>query len=743
MLSRSSGSHTATCTDVPGPRSSLLTLSRCLNDMEDTSTAQTLGLPFGRLPGPREMSLMSSDPWLDHFHPHCDREFFHEKPDADIFFPIRSRYLRGWHQRKPWPDAPLSTVDSSYIRTYPVTGADIPIEVVQRIAKTLSIDGQSRPGPATHKRDLGACALMCREWAPVCQAKIFNRITLRSAEDVRQLLCFLRDPTSRISRYIRDLCIPSQNMNTMPWIHHIPSLYPYLPHLPRELHGHANIDKPTTVSLQGPLLPSRGPLRSIHQALPRTAPSYSNHIGKLCLSNLHFRRFSDLADLVGEMPHLHYLDCDSLTSNSTPLPKPPSAIGQVPEVSMHNCDFSWASIWLYRNRRRGFSPWQVKLDQSDADRVGELSRTISSGFEGSHTRPTSKSHSIIQPSGVSSFYHHAIKITFSISPVQSIALVFMAKDFVPPAAGRARDEIPPQFDPNSRILHVYRVQLIFSFGDPREVQDYGFFTRIDWRNVDKTINSFPKLENVKLDFMVDTDFLNFISRSSDGTMLDELFARNKLAYSIKFGSQPFDWPMGVLTVGLSPCIAWSKMDQNTVLNAKLQIDASRAQLLRLVAAYKQSLMDAEHQPSAQPEAGSSLDEDCLSHADCPATTSQDHDRGQVAEQSFREGSVSDIDSNLLSGTPSSAMQTEASVRNMQNGIPSNGFQGAPGSSRTPDMQAVRGESSDGRKHRENGEAPRSGMHALNEEVARRYRGLRRQTLTVDWTDPAFPLVHIS
>lgn len=40
--------------------------------MEDVTTARGLGLPFGRLIGPGEMKIMSSDPWVDLLYPHLN-----------------------------------------------------------------------------------------------------------------------------------------------------------------------------------------------------------------------------------------------------------------------------------------------------------------------------------------------------------------------------------------------------------------------------------------------------------------------------------------------------------------------------------------------------------------------------------------------------------------------------------------------------------------------------------------------
>ncbi|KAF7794410.1 hypothetical protein EIP86_005544 [Pleurotus ostreatoroseus] len=358
------------------------------------------------MPGPQDMtSIMSSDPWVDLLWPRHEREFFFEKPDTDLFFPILSRYHRGWLQIQPWPRHPDPIIHPSYAETRRLTGGDIPIEIVQRIAEVLSVKGASRLEPAAHKRDLAACALMCRAWVPICQAKLFDEITLRCARDVHELLDFLMDPTSNIRHYIQDLHIPPQALAGTPWIHHLSSLYPYLPNLPREIEGYRNIDSPIVHTVNGPLARGRGPLRSIHQALPRAPPIFSSYIQKLCLNKLHFRKFNDLADLVAELRDLRYLECDGLTIAGS-LPRPSRALGFMPEIVMHDCNFSWASIWLFVGQRKGFSPWQERIDPDDDARIGELARTIGTGFEAVHTPLTSTSNRIAPSHGVNCKYHH-------------------------------------------------------------------------------------------------------------------------------------------------------------------------------------------------------------------------------------------------------------------------------------------------------------------------------------------------
>lgn len=377
-----SSSYLVFLSDIPYPY---------LNVMEDVTTALELGLPFNRTPGFKELSrVTNSDAWADLLYPHLDREFFFGKPDTDIFFPVISRYHRGWFQIKPWPHASEPMTHSSYAETRPITGGDIPIEVVHRIAETLSVDGASHRRPVMRKRELAACALMCRNWTPVCQAKIWNRITLRCARDVQELLNFLMDPTCRVRGYILDLQVPPQKLAGPPWIHHLASLYPYLPHLPRRTQGYRNIDSPIVHTLTGPLRRGLGPLRSIHQALPRAPPVFSSYIQEVHLADVHFRRFDDLADFVAELRDLMYFKCDSLTI-AGPQPQPPKVLGYMPEVVMRNCHFSWASMWLYSRRQRGASQWQERIDVEDHKRIGELARIIGCGFEDFHSVPTVKS----------------------------------------------------------------------------------------------------------------------------------------------------------------------------------------------------------------------------------------------------------------------------------------------------------------------------------------------------------------
>ena len=348
---------------------------------------RTLGLPEGRVLGPDEMAVMSSDPWKDYWEPLTDRDFPSEKPDSDIFPVRRSRKLRGWYQLRQWPPVPLHSVCVG--ETAPrISGGDIPIELIERIMSLLAVNTHPGYRLSMDKRGIGACSLVCRSWTSICQKKIFESLTLRSADDVHQVLELLRAPNSRIGEYIKDIHIETQSLTSPPWIHNLAPVWRLLSHLPRQLEYYRNLDRPTSVTIRGPCPKRLGPIRSIHQALPRHPRMFSRSIQRLHLCNIAFRKFDDLAHLVGEMLCLTYLDCERLTiSGSTPTP--PARLGAVPETRMTQCDYSWASMYLYTNHRPVWSRWQERIAAEELSRICTLTSLIAAGFEGpTYNTPT-------------------------------------------------------------------------------------------------------------------------------------------------------------------------------------------------------------------------------------------------------------------------------------------------------------------------------------------------------------------
>lgn len=89
----------------------------------------------------------------------------------------------------------------------------------------LDVDRDDRS--TCRKRGLAACGLTCRYWASVMRPLLFATLTLRSAEDVAQLMTFLRSATSlrpTLPECIDRLDIEMQGFQTLPWIHHIHKL---------------------------------------------------------------------------------------------------------------------------------------------------------------------------------------------------------------------------------------------------------------------------------------------------------------------------------------------------------------------------------------------------------------------------------------------------------------------------------------------------------------------------------------
>lgn len=82
------------------------------------------------------------------------------KPDFDVFGPPkRSRRQRGWYQIKRWPPVPDAGMDIPDHHTKRATGSDIPPEMFELVHEALLGEFAAA---GFSKRELGACALVCR-----------------------------------------------------------------------------------------------------------------------------------------------------------------------------------------------------------------------------------------------------------------------------------------------------------------------------------------------------------------------------------------------------------------------------------------------------------------------------------------------------------------------------------------------------------------------------------------------------
>ena len=113
-------------------------------------------------------------------------------------------------------------------------GTRLPAEILHAILLRVH-DGGFDYSP---KQGLAACSLVCRHWAALIRPMLFGRLTLRSAEDVAQLLAFLRAPAvfgQLLKSLVRAVYLEEdQARRNVPWGHQfLHRLGTYLPVSPR------------------------------------------------------------------------------------------------------------------------------------------------------------------------------------------------------------------------------------------------------------------------------------------------------------------------------------------------------------------------------------------------------------------------------------------------------------------------------------------------------------------------------
>ncbi|KAJ3556345.1 hypothetical protein NM688_g2079 [Phlebia brevispora] len=234
-------------------------------------------------------------------------------------------------------------------------GGDVPPELFPRVLRFFVVN----PTPAQlqeqnirnivhiDKHAIGAVGQVCRYWSTFCQEKLFERITLRSLDDVTQLAAFTRNPRSKVGTYIQAVtCSINLDKNIPPWLHLLSPLYDNLPLLS------SSSSQRITVDVSGPLLSRYRTIRSIHYSIPRAIREYSLRFYVVKIHNVHFGSFHDLLHLVHELHNLSILTCTHVTWTTMPsILRWKSSCGKSPrtrqyKVVMDNCTHNWTALWL-------------------------------------------------------------------------------------------------------------------------------------------------------------------------------------------------------------------------------------------------------------------------------------------------------------------------------------------------------------------------------------------------------------
>ncbi|KAF7790940.1 hypothetical protein EIP86_001899 [Pleurotus ostreatoroseus] len=266
--------------------------------------------------------------------------------------------------KRRWISCTPGTIDEA---------ADIPIElyalllsflITEYTAVALKTPQDERNNVKINKRELSAISLVCREWALVCQPKIFEEIWLRDKEDLDTLCSFLGSPVSCVFLYVRTVwCRHSADVPSPPWIHHACMM------LPRKLHYAPIIEveiKKTATVKQRPF--------TIQSFLPRQLPAGIVCLKFLSLVDVHLKRFGDLLRPFKELPSLERCSCQGVTWDRSPDELPRTVLSLSRRASymayrMEDCTDNSAAVWMAAALS---TTKRHRIRQRDADALGNI-----------------------------------------------------------------------------------------------------------------------------------------------------------------------------------------------------------------------------------------------------------------------------------------------------------------------------------------------------------------------------------
>ena len=261
--------------------------------------------------GSPELELWENDDGHTYFR-RCDpideRDFSEERafplitPAIDVFgVPLRSRKQRGWYQVVH--PAPVISLENAVLQ--PLHSAvEFPPEIISRIADAAIGGNEPDPELEWSSHELSSYAMVCRHWANVVQPRLFQRVTVNSHREITQLLNIHRTSLTKLAQH-GTLLELMDKLGNEPFAHLATDVRPdaHLKHL---------------LVISGPLPPNCGSrFRSIHALLPRSLPpSRVLRLSRLVMQDIHFRFFTDLIQLVWELPVLTFLQGTRLTWES-------------------------------------------------------------------------------------------------------------------------------------------------------------------------------------------------------------------------------------------------------------------------------------------------------------------------------------------------------------------------------------------------------------------------------------------
>ncbi|GJF00437.1 hypothetical protein PsYK624_167250 [Phanerochaete sordida] len=185
----------------------------------------------------------------------------------------------------------------------PVTGADLPSEVIAKILSYFRLIVFQREGYQEWKRGLVSPSLVCKYWAECIRPALFQDIRLRSASDVHFLEDIVNSPrfkTSSLNGAIKWIRAHHDFPPLpQPWLHHLHSLMVHLPQtelwcaVRREIAG-----SKLSIAVRWPPF----------AALPRVPPSfYSLRLSAIQITGSELKSTTELARLVDSFPALQQI----------------------------------------------------------------------------------------------------------------------------------------------------------------------------------------------------------------------------------------------------------------------------------------------------------------------------------------------------------------------------------------------------------------------------------------------------